>query len=327
MALIRLTGAPIQAWTLEFKPQREGTTADFAKSGIPVPSFHTFSPDHAIDVAEGYYQVLVTTPGGSRTLQEPEINRHINSLFGPAFTPDGHYLLLQTSQPALRIYDTQTWQTESHIAAVPADAVTYFPSADWSRAVIATNAGHVQLWDTAREHAIANLGTGVLRDAAFSPDRSMVAVVMHVGQTNMSGTLHVRIWDTQSGQLVSELQPQNEIEDLGLAGFGPARGLLAWLPDSKYLLTIVKPHPFFTARNLALWDVRSGRYHGDLSGCPTLIDRFIVSMSDARVFSECHGEGVLMWEGEAAQQQLSDFESTLLVGPSLRTKTIGTKGH
>jgi len=320
LQIIRLTGAGIQPWTIHFPPEKVAPADEFVAAGIPIPSYERVSPDGSLKVAQGYYNVAIVSPTQPRIreLREPEINRHIDSLFGAVFTPDGRYLLLQSSRPAIRIYDTKTWEAVDRLPGLPADTVAYYPDTDWKQAVFASSKGDMGLWNSSAEREVSNFGIGEILDVAFSPNHSLVAVAWQAKGNDRDGALHVRVWRADNGSLAAELQPSEQIEQIGEAGYAKMSGMLAWWPDSEYLLTIVRPHGFFTDRNIAVWNVLSGRYRGDLSGCNTWIDRFIVSAEHERVFAECHGGGLLMWDAATHIKRIAEFERSLVQQPSNR---------
>lgn len=311
-----IVGAGIEPWTRHFAAQKTGTAAEFQAAPIHVPSYLSHSPDGTLEVAQGNYEVVVTTVGqpGYHELKEPEVNRHYDSLFGAIFSPDGRYLLLQSSRPAVRIFDTKTWEPVATLPGMPTDVVGYYPDTDWKRAVFVSSTGRFGLWDPITRREIANLGSaGKILDVSFSPDCSLVAVAF-LTKANDSSTFHTRIWDLD-GTVVSELRFAGQIEPPSAAAFGDYAGMLRWWRDSQYLITIVRPHGFFTARNVALWNVHSGRYSGDLAGCPTSIDRFAVDPETGRVFAECYLQGLLMWDTASAIKQTTEFERTLIHEP------------
>jgi WD40 repeat protein len=316
LQIIRLAGASIQPWTIHFPPEKVASAAELSAAGIPVPSYDRVSPDGSLKVAQGYHNVVVGSPTqpAIRELQEPEINRHIDSLFGAVFTPGGRYLLLQSSRPAIRIYDTKTWEPVDGLPGLPADAVAYYPDTDWKRAVFASSKGDMGLWNSSTQRELRNFGIGEILDVAFSPDHSLVAVAWQAKNNDTDGALRVQVWRTDSGSLAAELQPSEQIEQIGVARYAKVSGMLGWWPDSEYLLTIVRPHGFFTDRNIAIWNAQSGRYRGDLSGCNTWIDRFIVSAENGRVFAECYGGGLIIWDAGARIKQIAEFERSLVPG-------------
>jgi WD40 repeat protein len=313
LEIIRTSRADIKPWSLQFAPEKVGSESEFSKSGIQVPWPRPTSPDGSLYAAQGYYEIVISSPKqpALRELREPEVNRHIDGLFGAFFTPDGRFLLVQSTHPAIRIYDTKTWEQVESLPNLPTDAVAYFPDTDWRLAVFASSAGKIGLWDSGMRREIAQFGTGAeLLDAAFSPDHSLVAVATQEKNEANKDEIRVRVWRVDGG-LLSELRPSDQIQPLGLSRFSRISGLLAWWSDSQHLLSIVRPDGFFTNHNLALWDVKTGRYRGELSGCTTSIDRFMVSPQTGLVFADCYLSGLCMWNGFSDTRRVTEFEWSL----------------
>jgi len=313
LEIIRLLRVRFATWSIHFPPEKTGSAAEFSQAGIQVRWPRATSPDGSLEATQNLYEIVISSPakGDFRWLREPEVNRHIDGVFGPFFTPNGRFLLVQSTHPALRIYDTKTWQPVQTLRGLPPDVVSYFPDKNWKLAVFASSKGDVGLWDFHRRRQIASFASGEeLVDAAFSPDHSLVAVALRCKTDEQTTELHVRIWRTD-GTPVSELEPWNQIMPLGLASYTKLAGLLVWWSDNEHLLTIVSPAVFYTDHNLALWDANTGRYAGDLSGCPNSIDRFMVSPQDGRVFAECHSNGVRMWDASGAINRITKFGQSL----------------
>lgn len=60
-------------------------------------------------------------------------------MYAAWFTPDGRHLLVLSSVPDIRIYDTSTWEQVDKLPGVPSDAVAYYPSRDWKHGVAVFN--------------------------------------------------------------------------------------------------------------------------------------------------------------------------------------------
>jgi hypothetical protein len=240
LEILRVSHAAIKPWSVHFPAKKVGSPQEFSEAGIAAHWPRPTSPDGTLEIAQGYYEIVVSSPDrpALHEFREPEINRHIDGLYGAFFTPDGRFLLVQSTHPALRIYDTNTWQPVESLPGIPADAVGYFPDKDWKVGVFASAGGEI----------------------------------------------------------------------------GKDTGMVAWWGDSEHLLTIVRPDGFFTDHNLALWNAKTGRYRGDLSGCDTFINRFMVSAQDGRVFAECYSGGTYMWDGSADMRRISEFEQSLAHG-------------
>lgn len=138
-----------------------------------------FSPDGSMAVVGGFGDVDVydaRTWKGIRRLSEIVEGHH--RLSCPRFTPDGRFLLVQSAEPALRIFDTKIWEPRAPLADMPPDAVTYFPAQNGESAIYTTAAGVIALWNQSQRHMAAQLdNNGRILSLAFSPDQSLVAVV------------------------------------------------------------------------------------------------------------------------------------------------------
>jgi WD40 repeat protein len=313
LEIIRLVRVRFALWSIDFPPEKTGSPAEFSQAGIEVRWPRATSPDGSLEATQGAYEIVISssTKGDFRWLREPEVNRHVDALFGPFFSLDGRFLLVQSTHPAVHIYDTSTWEQIQTLPGLPPDVVGYFPDKDWKLGVFASSKGDIGLWDSHTRRQIASFASGEeLMDAAFSPDHSLVAVAVQRKTEEQTSGLHVRIWRTD-GAPVSELEPWNQIMPLGLSGFSKLAGLLAWWSDSEHLLTVVQPDVFYTDHNLALWNAKTGRYEGDLSGCGLSIERFMVSTKDGHVFAECSPWGIYVWDASGAINRITNFEQSL----------------
>ena len=313
LEIIRIVRVRFAPWSIQFPPEKRGSSAEFSQAGIQVRWPRATSPDGSLEATQSAYEIVISSPtkGDFRWLREPEVNRHVDALFGPFFSLDGRFLLVQSTHPAVRIYETRTWEQIQTLPDLPSDVVGYFPDEDWKLGVFASSKGDIGLWDSHTRRQIASLTSGEeLMDAAFSPDHSLVGVALQRKSEEQTGGLHVRIWRTD-GTPVSELEPWNQITPLGLSRYSKLAGLLAWWSDSEHLLTIVQPDVFYTENNLALWNAKTGRYEGDLSSSCYWIERFMVSTKDGRVFADCYPGGIYMWDASAAINETMKFEQSL----------------
>src|SRR5262245_9351910 len=126
------------------------------------------------------------------------------------FTPDGRFLLLESSEPALLIYDTKTWRRlHAPPDDMPRDAIAYITAPTTKRAIYLSKSVALALWDAGQLREIAKLDCSVRLDcAAFSPDESLVAVATaHKFSGDYWGTFRIRIWRVGDGTLAHELRP------------------------------------------------------------------------------------------------------------------------
>jgi WD40 repeat protein len=267
-----------------------------------------FSPDGSSVLVDGRCEIdLLDAQSGKglRRFSEPLIDRHQQCLSNPHFTPDGNYLLLQSSQPALIIYQTTTWQRVAAVPGMPDGALAYFPAPQSRRSVYLTATGEIALWNIPEKRKIATLDdNGRIIHLAFSPDQSMVAAAtLHGAGERFAGVYRVRIWNADNGALVHELRPFEQKAET-------VEGLL-WWPDGKYVLAATKSDNFFTNRNVGIWSVAAGRHRAALVGCGTNISGLAL-LSDGRLFEGC-GDGMIrMWDGSDIVRQVRVFENSLV---------------
>ena len=214
LEIIKIVRVRFATWTINFCPEKTGSPAEFSQAGIEVRWPQATNPDGSLEATQVVNEIVISNPtqGDFRWLREPEVHRHVDALFGPFFSPNGRFLLVQSTHPAVRIYDTRTWEQVRTLPGLPSDVVRYFPDKNWKLGVFASSKGDIGLWDSHKRRQIANLASGKeLMDAEFSPDHSLVAVAFQSMTDVHPGGLRARIWRT-NGTRVSELEPSNEID-------------------------------------------------------------------------------------------------------------------
>lgn len=270
----------------------------------------TFSPDDSLAIVDGMGQVDVLNARswqGIRQLAEPFVGRQRHGLTRPIFTPDGRFLLLQSDEPALRIFDTTTWNKVDSIPGMAPGAVAYFPAQNGDEAIYASKSGSIGLWDPHAHREVAELDTnGRILRVSFSPDESLVAVMtLHPNSTtNTSNNYRLRVWRANNGELLHELRPfeQPAFEIVGIL----------WWPNGKYLLAATRSDSFFTTRGVGIWNVESGRFRGEFSGCITSVYGFALLPDGKRLVEGCGDGTVLVWDAASAITKISQFENSLL---------------
>jgi hypothetical protein len=142
------------------------------------------------------------------------------------FSPDGRYLLVTWgNRIGALLYDTRTWEPVTDPHLFPQTLKEYVHSPDWSLGVAVTNAGEALVWDQASHRVLSKLRglgelepapvvldknsrriyeipSGEIRSAAFSPDRTRVAI--YSGPDNQN-KLRLSVWDIKSGRQAAEL--------------------------------------------------------------------------------------------------------------------------
>ena len=340
LEILRLSRSRVRAWLPEFKPQSEidarphddgflclspdRTQIIFTEMDGPLqfwePVTHeplgeirapstplagiTFSPDGSLAVLGGWSKcALVETKRWKRIreFKEPRIGRSRHGLSNPRFTPDGKYLVLQCSEPSLRIFDTATWERVARLPDVPEDTVQYIPAPKKRRVVVRSNSGIVSLWDLDRQAKVAELDKDCfISQAVFSPNESLVAVVTNVKGRNR----RLRLWETDSGEFAQELRPFEQ------ATSEKVRDLF-WTPDGKYLLAATKAHPFFTSVGISVWNVKTGRHRGEFTGCPTSVIGMALLPDGSQLVAGCSDGKIRFWDFPAAMKQIREFEDSV----------------
>jgi hypothetical protein len=227
-------------------------------------------------------------------------------MYAARFTPDGRYLMLLSSVPDIRIYDTSTWQPSVQLPGIPSGTVAYYPSRDWKHGVAVFRSGETSLVEanTGRKLARIDFGNN-LQSAVFSPDGSQVAVVTVRSDAQGAYESHLRIWATATGDLLQELRP---LEATPRDGFGEP----VWWPDGKYLLSLTREGHFGGPDIVGIWNAETGRYRGALAGCmePDGPDaRF--SLEGTRFYKMCGYDGLMMWNVDRDIAKIVDFEKSL----------------
>lgn len=264
-----------------------------------LPHHLTFSPDGLTAIVGDYGDVDVRdsrTWEGIRKLRGDPLQPR---LLHPRFTPDGRYLFVHSEQPALLIFDAKTWQQRDLLPRIPHDAVAYFPSNNGKRAIYVTGTRAIKLWNAQKLRDLAQLdGNGRIIDLAFAPDQSLVGVVIaHDNIQEKFSTVRdyrVGVWRTDDGQIFHELRPF-EIPAYTV-------GDLHWWPDGKYLMAAISTAPMFGEQGIGLWDVKSGRFRGEFTGCG--LTRFVIFPERQQVVGLCGNDSVAVWDGASAMDQI-----------------------
>ena len=294
---------PLKFWDIDtYKMVREVATP----SDVPVTGLF-LSPDGSTAALEGWGEIsLLDTQTWQRfrKFAEPMIKRKQNSLSFPQFTLDGHFLLLQSSQPELQIFNTQNWERRKTLPDLPKDALAYVPAAGTSRAIYLSQDGTVALWDAHQHREIAKLDHNAhIHNVAFSPDKSLVAVAtVHKGVGGYWTNYRIRIWNTDTGGLVHELRPFEQKTCEAIEG-------LLWSPDGRYILAATKANSFFSSFGIDVWSVKSGRHRGEFSGCPTKVTGLVL-LPDGRLIAGCDDGIIRVWNAASAFKAITTFEES-----------------
>jgi WD40 repeat protein len=267
------------------------------------------SPDDSTAVIEGWGVIgLIDTRTwqSSRVIEEPFIERKRDQLSNPQFIKNGRFLLLESDEPALHIYDTKTRKRRSTLPEIPANAIAYYPSPSWNHAVYQSADNQIIFLDVTSQQNIALLDRAKIKYVAFSHDESQVAVVtFHPGQGNEFPRDRIRIWNADNGKFVKELFPFERDFCESVEG-------IMWSPDGKYILVANKADIFFTSRGISIWNVETSRHRGELSGCPTKLNGLGFLRGKTKVVAGC-GDGIIrIWDLANALIKIGEFEKTFI---------------
>ena len=326
LEVLRLCKSQIRPIVMDFPPDKKFQPSELEETEIPsnaigfyIPKNHeefrsmAISPDGALTVKQvSHYTAGVTiidsySSAVVHQLREPQIppSRRFISFSSASFTPDGKHLMLLSTLPVIRIFDTNTWQPVATLPELPPDAVAYYPTADWCHGVFISRHGEVALWDSAMQREITKIVTdGEFVKILFSPDDSLFAVVSTHQNADMSSIFHIRIWETESGKFINELRPfeQDAHDDIGD---------MAWWPDGNYLLAAIRDNPYGTNHDVGIWNVQTGRFRGGFSGCAVTSDPYSLLLHDQKLFERCRDGVISKWDARGALEKITTFENSV----------------
>lgn len=323
LEILRLSHSGVRPLTLDFSPQKKWPLSELGQTGIPENAIHLRGPDPEETTIlaisqDGYLtvrQVLHDTPAVTitdtnqsnviRVLRVPQPGNRFVGITDAQFTPDGRYLMLLTTLPAIRIYDTKDWQQAGSLPGLPSEASLYYPSTDWKHGIAVYPNGDIVLWEAQSRRQIAKIDTdGGVSAVAFSPDDSMVATTSSHENTDHSTTLHLRIWNVLTGEMMAELRPFEQTTNGDI-------GVPIWWPDGRYLLATVRDNPFGSNHDIGIWSVRSGRFRGEFSGCVYSGDPLSIVLHDTQLFERCRDGMIFVWDAGAAINKIAAYENSL----------------
>jgi WD40 repeat protein len=276
----------------------------------------TFSPDGslaAITDVSGKGCVLETkTWKVVQDFSQPYAGRYGVRPSLPHFTADGHFLMFPCRQSdgkghytiAPRAYDTKSWQQYDKLPGLPENALACIQAPKRKRAVLLLKGNTMVLWNSERRVEYAKLQEHVrIKEVAFSPDESMVAVSTGKDGEDDWTIDNVSVWKMDTGELVHRLRPFE-------AGFCENVAGLQWTRDGNYLLAGTKSDPFFSDSSIDIWNVRSGRHRGTfLDGIHYL--RGVAILPDGRHVAAGSTCVVRFWDLAAALKQIRTFEESI----------------
>ncbi len=344
LEVLGLMGATHGPLTMDFTPTKTGKLEEFDEQNIPPDTVGirrpnpndpvtkalradsvllAISPDRSLTVKRYLpfdgRTVITDTKRSAVVYEETDTTLDSRWIYisHAWFTPDGRFLLLLSNRPAVRIYDTKTWQPVNTLPGLPSGAVAYYPSSDWKHGVMISAAGEVDLWDATAGRTLAKLDLdGALQSVSFSPDDSLFAVTSVRQDKDQSSTFRLRIWETKAGQFMRELPSLYYFAHDGI-------GVPLWLGNGKYLLAQTKEGRF-GSYVVGIWNVESGKFRGGFSGCADSIgDPFAVALAGQQLLDWCPDGKLLMWNVSPAIDSIAEFENSLNRSPG----TVLAKQH
>jgi WD40 repeat protein/serine/threonine protein kinase len=244
-----------------------------------------FSPDGR-RLASGSFDQTVKIWDVASGQEALTLRGHVECLRGLVFSPDGYRLFSCAHDGTVRVWDaTPLGQQEDEDCLTlhgHSDEVTCVAYSPRDPAVVGSASvdGTVMLWDTRTAKAvrtIRDLGGSVMC-LAFSPDGHLLATV---GQEK-----GVKIWDTQSGNLLKTLSGDERSGELSVT----------FLPDGRRLAAAGWDYV------VRIWDVQNSKLIHRLPGHTWAIYGLAAS-ADGRDVASASLEGtVRLWDVESGKE-------------------------
>lgn len=264
------------------------------------------SPNNSVAAINGWGEIGIVDIKNRQTIRvfsEPFINNKRHQLSNPQFIENGKYLLIESAEPLLHIYDTTTWKRLDGLPEIPADAVSFHLSPSHKFAVYQSKDGKIYLRSIRQNRNIAALDEFKVKYAAFSNDESMIAVATsHLESADVRMRDRLRLWNTKNGKFIREFLPFERDICESIEG-------LKWSPDDKYVLAANKADIFFTARGISIWNVKTGRHRGELQGCPTNSHGFDFIADNTKIVTGCSDGKVHVYDFKKSIYQIREFEN------------------
>ena len=155
----------------------------------------------------------------------------------PAISPDGRWLVSNSTQPVGRVWDLKSGEEVTRISG-HADNVTQIQfTAQGNEIITTSDDGTTRLWDAGHGTPVRTLShKHWVRGMALSPDETLIAT------SSLDDT--VKVWNRETGQLVYSL--------FGHGRLGGRRAL-RFTPDNARLLS------WGDDMFLRIWDMRTGK--------------------------------------------------------------------
>lgn len=199
-----------------------------------------------------------------------------------AFSPDGRYLALATSDGGIRFLEPDTGSIPLTLRSAGGDVLALAFSPDGRRLAWSARDRIVRVWELMQQKETTKLEppNGTTFGLAFSPDGSRLVTT--------SGEGSVRSWDVQTGKLVFE------------APAGDGRIIaVAFSPDGKLLTTGNRQGV------ISLWDAATGKQLRRLTGHKREITGIVFSPDGRRLASAGADSSVRLWDPNTGEEMLS----------------------
>lgn len=211
-----------------------------------------------------------------------------------AISPDGSRIVSGERNGSVRFWDRDTGTPigeprAGHTSSV--NALSFNP--DGTRLVSASNDGMLRMWNTQSATPVGSPLEGHLGPVlcvAWSPDGRRIASGGHAWQNRQSVDHVVRLWDSDTGQLVATLE-----------GHTGAIKSLAFSPDGRVLSGSADG-------TLRWWDVKTGRPDGaPIKADTTPVSSVAVSPDGSRIASASRWT-VRTWDASTGRPTGAPFE-------------------
>ena len=292
---------PIKIWDAE----NHNLIGEFDKPQNVAFNGLVISPNNSTAAINGWGEIGIVNLKTRQTIleiSEPIINGKRHQLSNPQFIENGKYLLIESAEPSLHIYDAATWKRLNSLPEIPPDAISFHPSQSNKLAVYQAESGEIYLRDIRQKRNIAALDGSKIKYAAFSADESMVAVATNrpASDGNYLND-RLRVWNTESGKFIKEFLPFERDVCESIEG-------LKWSPDDKYILAANKADVFFTSRGISIWNVKTGRHRGELQGCPANSHGFGFLADNTKIVMGCGDGKIRIYDFAKALDEIRKFE-------------------
>jgi WD40 repeat protein len=204
----------------------------------------------------------------------------VNTIFQVAISPDERTALIASDNPAVIIWDLNTWQAAGHLEGhqAPVTAIEFTP--DGKRALSLSVDGNLILWDV--RLGARNAWVVGARSLAISPD----------GLRSRLGRLQHALWDLETGKELRSFLRPDPPADTGSSG-------MAYSPDGKTAISCEQDGV------LIEWDLESAKEIRRLGQHPSLRTRVAISPDGSLALTSGMDGSLKLWDlktGELVRQ-------------------------